>query len=249
MKKCIAIILALALVLTLAGCHEESGVLDEIKTYDITSDIHSLDIEINAANFTIVYTDRFKIESNLKNLSVSVNGGVLKIVDRIKSNVTYTDAMLTLSLPRDITFEDVEIKTGAANLAADSLSTNSLTLKLGAGNVEFGCLNAYEDAEIKGGAGQITVHDGILENLSLEWGVGRLDLTAALSGESDLVLGVGESNITLIGSSDDYTLDVEEGIGSITIDRASGSGNGGIGQNQVEIQGGIGDANISFRSK
>jgi hypothetical protein len=93
------------------------------------------------------------------------------------------------------------------------------------------------------------VHDGILQNLSLEWGVGRLDLTAALSGESDLVLGVGESNITLIGSPDDYTLDVDEGIGSITIDRASGSDHGGNGQNQVEIEGGIGSASISFRSK
>ena len=237
------------LVFSLAACHEESGVLDEIKTYEIASHVHSLDIEINAANFTIVYADSFKIESNLKNLSVSENGGVLKIVDKIKGNVTYTDAMLTLHLPRDITFEDVNIKTGAASLAADSLSTNSLTLKLGAGNAEFGCLNAYQYAEIKGGAGQITVHDGILQNLSLEWGVGRLDLTAALSGESDLVLGVGESNITLIGSPDDYTLDVEEGIGSITIDRDFGSDHGGNGQNQVEIEGGIGNANVSFRSK
>ena len=249
MKKFFAILLAFILVLSLAACHEESGVLDEIKTYEIASHVHSLDIEINAANFTIVYADRFKIESNLKNLSVSENGGVLKIVDKIKSNVTYTDAMLTLHLPRDITFDDVNIKTGAANLTADSLSTNSLTLKLGAGNAEFGCLNAYRYAEIEGGAGQITVHDGILQNLSLEWGVGRLDLTAALSGESDLVLGVGESNITLIGSPDDYTLDVDEGIGSITIDRDFGSDHGGNGQNQVEIEGGIGNANISFRAK
>jgi DUF4097 and DUF4098 domain-containing protein YvlB len=142
MKKFVAILSAFMLVLTLTACHEESGVLGEIITYEITSDIHALDIEINAANFTIVYADRFQIESNLKNLSVSENGGVLKIVDKIKSNVTYTDAMLTLHLPRDITFEDVNIKTGAANLTADSLSANSLTLKLGAGNAEFGCLNA-----------------------------------------------------------------------------------------------------------
>lgn len=247
MKKYIAILLAFILVLSLAACHEESGVLDEIKTYEITSDIHALDIEINAANFKIEYGNQFFVESNLKNLSVSERGGVLKLVDEIRSSVTYTDAMLTLHLPHGISLEEVKIETGAANVTADTLSADSLKLELGAGNVEFGCLNANQHAQIEGGAGQITVKDGTLQNLSLEWGVGRLDLTAALTGESELTLGVGESDITLIGSPDDYTLDVEEGIGSITIERPTGSGNNG--QNQVEIVGGVGNAIITFLSK
>lgn len=249
MKKCITTGLVFLLVMMLSSCKGENAVLDVAKTYEIKSTVHSLDIEISAADFTIIYGDRFFVESNLKYLSVSEANGILRIADKTKSGVNYADAKLTLCLPQDIVFNSVEIATGAANLTADTLSANDLELELGAGNVEFGCLNAYKDAEIEGGAGKITVRDGTLNDLSLTLGMGKLELTAALPGESNLTLGVGEADLTLIGSQDDYTLDIEEGIGSITIDRSSGSGNIGIAQHRVEIEGGIGSTNIAFRQK
>lgn len=245
MKKFVAILLVFTLVLTLAACHEESGVLDEIKTYEITSNIHALDIEINAADFKIEYGNQFFVESNLKNLSVSERGGILKVVDKIRSSVTYTDAMLTLHLPHGISLEEVKIETGAANVTADTLSADFLKLELGAGNVEFGCLNANQHAQIEGGAGQITVSSGTLQDLSLRLGVGRLDLTAALLGESKLNLGVGESKITLIGDRDDYEIDIQEGIGSITLSEDIVL-NSGMGQHHVQINGGIGSADLSL---
>lgn len=245
MKKFVAILLVFTLLLTLAACHEESGVLDEIRTYEITSNIHTLDLEINAANFKIVYGDRFCVESNLKNLSVSEKDGVLKVVDKIRSNVTYTDAMLTLRLPQDISLEKVKIATGAANVTADTLSADSLTLELGAGNVEFGCLNATRRAQIKGGAGQITVSSGTLQDLSLVLGVGRLDLTTALPGESELTLGVGEAKITLVGDRDDYEIDIQEGLGSINLDEEILL-NSAMGQHHVQISGGLGSAELSL---
>ena len=68
---------------------------------------------------------------------------------------------------------------------------------------------------------EINIINGSLNNLSLKMGVGSLNLTATLNGKSNLEFGVGESNLTLIGSKDDYSFDIKAGIGSISIDGKS----------------------------
>ena len=77
MKKYIVTALVLLLLLALASCANENVVLDDSQTYEITSDIHSLDIQINAADFKIEHGDEFSVESNLKYLSVFEKDGVL----------------------------------------------------------------------------------------------------------------------------------------------------------------------------
>ncbi len=223
------------MLLALASYAKENVVLDDSKTYEITSDIHSLDIQINAADFKIEHGDEFSVESNLKYLSVSEKDGVLTITDEAKSSSNYSNAVLTLYVPNGIVFDDVDITTGAVKLTADALSTNSLELKLGAGDVRFESLHASSNADIKGGAGQITIASGTLNDLSLEMGMGELNLTAAVFGDSDLKFGVGESNLTLIGS--------------IFVDgkNVSDFGSSGNGQSYIYIEGGVGAVYIVFQ--
>ena len=251
MKKYIVTILVLLLLLALASCAKENVVLDDSKTYEITSDIHSLDIQINAADFKIKHGDEFSVESNLKYLSVSEKDGVLTITDEAKSSSNYSNAVLTLYVPNGIVFDDVDITTGAAKLTADALSISSLELKLGAGDVRFESLHVSSNADIKGGTGQITIVSGTINDLSLEMGMGELNLTAAVLGDSNLKFGVGESNLTLIGSKDDYKVDVEKGLGSISVDGkdVSDFGSSGNEQNHINIEGGIGSINIAFREE
>ena len=248
MKKYIVAVLVF-LLLALASCANENVVLDDSQTYEITSDIHSLYIQINAADFKIELGDEFSVESNLKYLSVSEKDGVLTIVDEAKSSSNYSNAVLTLYVPKGIVFDDVDITTGAAKLTVDALSTSSLELKLGAGDVRFESLHASLTADIKGGAGQITIASGMLNDLTLAMGVGELNFSGALLGNSDLELGVGESNLTLIGSKDDYKVDIKKGLGSISVDgkNVSDYGSSGNGQNHIHIEGGIGTAHIVFQ--
>ena len=249
MKKYIIVTTLVFLLLALASCVNENVVLDDSQTYEITSEIHSLDIQINAADFKIVSVDDFSVESNLKYLSVSEKDGVLKIVDEAKSNSNYTNAILTLYVPNGIVFHDVDIETGEAKMTVDTLSASSVELKLGAGDVRFESLNASANVDIEGGAGQITIVSGTLNDLTLEMGMGELDLNVALLGNSDLKFGVGESNLTLIGSKDDYKVDVEKGLGSISVDgkNVSDFGSSGNGQRHIHIEGGIGAVHIVFQ--
>ena len=249
MKKYIVTILVLLLLLVFASCANENVVLGDSQAYEITSDIHALDIQINAADFKIEHGEKFSVESNLKYLSVSEKDGVLTIIDEAKSSSNYSNAVLTLYVPNGIVFDDVDITTGAAKLTAAALSTSSLELTLGAGDVRFESLRVSSAAEIKGGAGQITIVNGTLNDLSLEMGMGELNLTAAVLGDSNLKFGVGESNLTLIGSKDDYKVDVEKGLGSISVDgkNVSDFGSSGNGQRHIHIEGGVGAVHIVFQ--
>jgi len=250
MKKIIAAFLVFTLALSLVSCGK-SAVLDESKTYDTTSEIHSLNIRVSAADFKIEHGDVVKVISNLKYLSVSEEGGVLTIVDKAKSNSNYSGAALTLYVPNGAVFDDVSITTGAAKINAAALSARTLKLELGAADVRFESLSVSSDAEIKGGAGKITIAGGTLNDMELEMGMGELDLTATLLGRSELDFGVGEANITLIGNKDEYKMNIEKGLGSITVDGkvVSDYGSSGNGQNSINIDGGVGAINLMFRDE
>ena len=82
-------------------------------------------------------------------------------------------------------------------------------------------------------------------------GLGQLNLTSALTGDCNLDSGVGEMNVTLLGSKDDYELDIEKGIGNITVDgkNVTDFGSSGNGANEVDIHGGVGAINVCFNNE
>lgn len=227
------------------------AVTEDIKTYSVSADIKSLEIKINAADFTIKQGESFSFESNLKHLTVEDKNGVLTIKETKKYSKTYTGAVLTLYVPADTVFDRADIITGAGRFTVDQLSARTMKFELGAGEVTIDTLIATTAIDIDGGAGRITISGGALHNLDLDMGVGQLNLTSALIGDSDFDLGIGESNITVIGNKDNYKLDIEKGIGNITIDGTSVSNikEYGNGNNIIEVSGGIGAINLRFQEE
>jgi len=232
----------------LGGLFSSDTAIEDTKTYSVGAGIRNLDIEINAADLSIKEGERFCVESNLKNLKVEEKGGLLIIRETSKFTGKYSGAVLTIYVPAGTVFDHVNLTTGAGRVTADRLTSDTLDFELGAGDVAITSLVAISSANIEGGAGRITVSEGALEDLDLEMGVGQLNLTAALTGDCQLDLGVGESNVTLIGDKDDYKLDLEKGIGSISVDgeNVSDYSNSGNGNNRVEVNGGIGSIRIRF---
>lgn len=227
------------------------AVTEDIKTYSVSADIKSLEIKINAADFTIKQGESFSFESNLKHLTVEDKNGVLTIKETKKYSKTNTGAVLTLYVPADTVFDRADIITGAGRFTVDQLSARTMKFELGAGEVTIDTLIATTAIDIDGGAGRITISGGALHNLDLDMGVGQLNLTSALIGDSDFDLGIGESNITVIGNKDNYKLDIEKGIGNITIDGTSVSNikEYGNGNNIIEVSGGIGAINLRFQEE
>lgn len=257
--KYIAIALAVALIASILSgilgvvgvfglLGRSDAVAEDITAYPVSGAVTSLKMEIHAADLTVQTGDSFSVESNLKELTVSQKDGVLIIREKDGFLRNYNGAVLKLVIPRDFVFRSAELQTGAGRVQIDTLSAEDLSLELGAGEVRIGQLNASSEAEIEGGAGKITISGGTLYDLQLEMGVGQMNLTSALLGKSELNLGVGETNLNLLGTKEDYTVHVEKGIGSATVDgqQLENDTRYGAGENRVELSGGVGAINVTF---
>lgn len=248
MKKLISIIIAFIMSLTMVGCVGENVVLSESKTYDVTTQITSLNLELKAGEFNIKNGESFLVESNLKHLKVIENNGVLTVRDNANSTSKFTGAKFTLYIPANVQFYSVDIDIGAGELTVESLLANEIELDFGAGNVTFNNLNNSSNIDIEGGTGNVSILNGTLKNLQVEMGTGELNLNASLLGNTELEFGVGNSKITVIGNISDYALEISKGVGSIKIDGSSVSNNDviGNGPNKIEISGGVGSITVDF---
>ena len=226
----------------------DDATAQDMKTYTIAPGINSLYVDINAADITVKQGESFSVESNLKHLTVKDKNGLLYIKDAKKLFGNYNKSALIITIPPGVVFNKAELEAGAGRFTVDTLSAKVLNCDFGAGEVIIDSLSVSTKADIDGGAGEITISGGSINNLDFDMGVGKLNFTSLLTGECDFDLGVGESNITLRGAKDNYTLDIEKGIGKVIVDGDNISNTSGLGngQNKVEISGGIGAINVKF---
>lgn len=235
------------------GFFSKKQTVSEMQTYSVTEDIKYLDIDISAARIDIKIGDSFSVESNIKNLQVVQKSNRLVIKQEKSAKIIgadkLNDAEITLFIPAKTVFNEVDISTAAGKLTVDSITSSILDLELGAGSATINTLSILGSADIDGGAGQINILSGAINNLDLDMGVGQLNLTSALRGNCSFDCGVGEVNVTLIGTSDDYRLSLEKGIGKIYVDDSTISKTDiiGAGPNHVKIDGGVGTINLKIK--
>lgn len=228
---------------------DNKDAVGEMQTYTVSGDIQELKLDINAAKLRISESDTFRVESNNKYLKVSEENGCLVITDTERN---YSNAngkiQVNLYLPADCTFQKADVYTGAGQVTVDRLAAEELYLELGAGQVQIDTLEATRSSKISGGAGQVTVKNGTLHNLNLDMGVGELRFTSALTGDCDLDMGVGATYLNLVGSLDDYRIELDKGVGAATLEGENLPDGAvrGNGVNKIDIDGGVGEIRISF---
>lgn len=221
----------------------------EKKTYAIGNEIESLDIDISAADLSVVIGKNFSLESNHKYLSVKEEKGILKISeDKVLFGISHKGASVVLTIPNGFTFDDVTISTGAGKADIDVISANTMDLDFGAGVTRVGCLNVHTRTKVSSGAGKLVILNGEMNDLSVDMGVGELELTGKLTGSSTVDYGIGKAKLTLIGNIDDYRIELDKGVGGATLDGEAMSDEGvyGSGQNRISVDGGVGNLRIQF---
>ncbi|MGN0570050.1 MAG: DUF4097 family beta strand repeat-containing protein [Candidatus Fimenecus sp.] len=228
---------------------DDKDAVGEMKTYTVSGDIRELKLDINAARLIITEGDAFSVQSNNKYLKVTEQDTCLEITEteRYYTN-TSNKIQLEICIPKGTTFQKADIYTGAGQVKIDRLAAEDLYLELGAGQVQIDTLEASRSSKIIGGAGQVTVKNGTLQNLDLDMGVGELRFTSALKGDCDLDMGVGAAHLTLIGSADDYRIELDKGVGAATLDGENLPDGAvrGNGINEIDIEGGVGEIRIAF---
>lgn len=219
------------------------------------ANIQNLEFDLSACDVTIEEGDAF---------SISGTGVISEIVDNGETWHVYSPRRkwyrwfgkwkggeVTVTLPSEKQFEDVEISFAAAEIDLSKLSAKNLELEGGAGAATIDTLLVTEDLELAIGAGQLIVKSGeISGEHSISCGAGEMDLNLQkLEGDMDVSCGMGEINLTLPGAKQDYTFNNSAVMGSVEIeDKEQGALTAGTGNlADIDLSCGMGAINVDFQ--
>lgn len=258
-KKLADILAIILIIMIIGGIINATGLLgaiispsdEDAPTEELIlnpTDVYELDMEVGSASIAVVKSDLLKIEAASDSFRLRNKDGKIKIEEKSNFLVLNTDRKVTIYLPEDFYFHKVSLETGASNISGELLNTQYLELDIGAGLITLDELNVTKKAEIDCGAGELVLKGGTLHNLDFSLGVGSADICAELKSNADIESGVGELKLNLTDSKDNYTFNVETGIGSISYDGASVKGDTrlGNGETRVKLEGGVGSVEIAF---
>lgn len=227
---------------------EDLKPLEEIKELKET-DASLLSIDLKATNLVVKVGDTFKAETSNKYIETRQDKEKIYITER-NHNWFKEQPKLIVYIPSNMILDGVQINGGAGKIEIEALQTKILDLNLGAGKVDINNLQVLNKTVVEGGAGSVDIKNSILNNLDLNMGVGKFSLDAKVLGNSDIEQGVGSMDLNLIGTSDDYQIYVDKGLGSVNIDgkNVKDDENFGNGINKIDIDGGVGSINIDFKN-
>lgn len=240
-------------ILSITGIIEapNSEKIEFTETYE---NITSLNISLKHSQLTIEKGETFKLTANSeKDFSPKVQNGTLIIREKsknfLKSLFWKNTNQYTLTIPEDSTFDHIEINLDAGKAHLNNLNTQKLKINAGAGKITASNLSAHKEAKIQGGVGKFDLTDCSFNNLSMECGVGKLTFKGNITGKSKINSGIGAVNIQLTGQKQDYEININTGLGRLTIDGIKQSDDTTINQgaeNIINVKGGIGDTSIDF---
>ncbi len=216
------------------------------------SEIATLKIELGFTNLHIKTGEEFKVETNNSNISYEENNGSVVIKEKtfqwlgFKPNM---ESSLIVYLPKDImALDEVKIEGGAGAINIDSLIVQELYLELGAGEVKIENIDVSEELKIDGGAGRTELKHSKVNNLDANLGVGEFTYNGLLLGNTDIDSGVGSVRLDLTDDIKNYTIDIDKGLGNVTLNGKNIETNRvhGTGNNHIKIDGGVGNIMIDF---
>jgi hypothetical protein len=250
---------AFAIVSAVSGglMGENGGVIDFSETY---SDVRNLDIDNSTGKLIIKTGDTFKVEA--VNVSDSfeakvTNDGTLKISDSHNDSQFLwfhfggfddPNSTVTVYLPAVFVAEDTNIESGAGSVNIEHLYTEELTISAGAGSISGNGITA-EKTKIEGGFGSISFSDVNFTDTDLDCGVGSVNSNGVLTGGNQVNCGIGDVVLNLDGNVQDYNMEVDSGIGTISLNGKKLSDNYRLdndADNSIKIDGGIGKVVINI---
>ena len=216
-------------------------------------EVTTLKLDLAYTNLDIKTGDDFKVETNNSKITFEENNGSVKIKEENRNwlNNNNMSSNLIIYIPEDmIAIDETKIQTGAGKINIEKLNTQSLYLELGAGDVYIENVIATGETKIDGGVGKAELKSCEINNLKANLGMGEFTFSGKLTGKSKIDSGVGAINIDLIDNKNNYKIDVSKGLGNVTLDgqKLETDRVYGIGENYLDIDGGIGEIKIDFEN-
>ena len=226
----------------------KTSVTQQISGSSQVNDEAKIVLDLRATEVNVTLGDEFSYNTDNEYIRVKNDGNFIEIIE--KEHRTTDITHLNIVLPRDTVFATFDLDAGAGNITVEGLKCRNADIDLGAGNVVFDSLEVSGYADIDAGAGQLTVKDGSVNNLDFDMGMGETAITSLLTGNSSLDCGVGNLELNVKASYENYTVDVEKGLGAVNINnqRVSSDSVLGSGPDKLEISGGLGNVTVTFEN-
>lgn len=191
--------------------------INEANGDTVQEDFHSLDVEIGYGLLEIKYGDVEKLQIKQKNVDkyrCYVEEGALHIEGNLKAkvNISNHDGEITIVIPKNMVFQEVDLEVGAGKADVASLKANEVDIELGAGEINVTGLDTKK-FDAKTGAGKLNaklVGKQTDYSYELECGIGQLKI-----GDSSYSGLNTEQKISNQGA--DRFADIECGIGEVII--------------------------------
>lgn len=254
----------------LTGIGVSMGGLDDLKEEYITvdpdqylssdyADIENLKFDLAACDVTLKEGDEYSISGTGVMSEITDHGETWHVYSPkrkwyrwFRNWRNWDKGEVTITLPSEKQFEDVDISFAAAEIDLEKLSAKNVELSGGAGSATIDTLLVTEDLDLSVGAGQINVMSGELSgDQSISCGAGEMTLKLQkLQGDTDVSCGMGEINLTLPGAKRDYSFEHSVVMGSIQIaDKEEGSlrAEGESALAEIDLSCGMGTINVDFQ--
>lgn len=200
---------------------------DEVDSIYISNNVADVEIyTTNSSKITIEATDVFESFSCTVSRKGTLN------IDNSKKNVFSAlfnkSPKIIIYLPEDLSVNTLELNGGVGDIEAENLNINQLIIDGGVGDIEMDNCN-IKDGDFDTGIGDFNIKDSTLLNASIDNGIG--DITLELNGNID-----------------DYSFEMDNGIGEIRInDKKASYYPEEDGKYEIECDNGIGDIKITIK--
>lgn len=232
----------------------ETGEMVEIDGDVAVETIEKLEIDVKLASLTVKRGEKFQVLANDgTEIETRRDGSRLVIEERefrVFQNWGRKRGEIVIVLPEEMNeLTEFALDAGAGSIKVEDVTARKVRVNLGAGRTELVRLVALETTKLNGGAGYLAVRESELKNLDFEMGVGKAEITAKLTGVSEIDAGVGKLDLNLVGPSADYRIKIDSvGLGAITLDGEKvDEGYYGDGGSLVKIDGGVGAIEVHRR--
>lgn len=238
---------------------DDYGIMNgNVDRYCPGTDIRNLEIEVGGCQLETRSSgdDSIYLEvENAHKFQGYVSEGTLYIRATAGSALNWTDIgkrKIMLYLPDGFYFDEANIEVGAGELRLDDLYTDKAKLEVGAGLIILESAQV-QDLEVSVGAGGVQLNDMLITELNAEIGMGEFLAEGILNGDADVSCSMGNIEMTLEGSEEEFNYRLEGSMGNISVGQDSFSGFSSErnidnhADKEMEIECSMGNITIDFR--
>ena len=211
---------------------------EDSTVYQLKYQPTKLDIELKYDELILEEGDSFCVrvyDDSGKNVTVKESSDTLKVRSTKKLSKT---RKVHISYPEDVKLQELEIEMGAGTVYLNrDIETEKLSVEMGAGEFESKNPVTAREADLEIGTGSMTF----------------ADLSAR---KTDGECGLGELDLTLTGTQEDYNYDLECGVGNLDVGSDSYSGLGREktisnkgADRKLDLECGMGNISVDFSGK